>query len=236
MKRLDLSVKKLIKIVATNEIVGKGSFGIVYKLDNDTLFKFNFRLFLNYFEYKDGKINFRKLSDISEIIKCLKEDDSPFQRYNNETIEKLIGLQDKIHLTKLTQGMVYIDGFCVGYLLHYHKDMTSLFDYLKGKNGNSEERLKIFQNLKNAVQELYDNNIFLEDLSSHNILINPKTCEIQLIDFEDLLTSVREDRPAQVLENVRTRFGHIKENLVPKCHKEELTRWFVTWHKSQYVI
>ena len=38
MENLELTVNEVIDIVANNDMVGHGSYGIVYKLDDDTLF------------------------------------------------------------------------------------------------------------------------------------------------------------------------------------------------------
>ena len=43
MKEISLRVDELQTICAKNKIIGQGSYGIVYKLDDDTLFKFNYK-------------------------------------------------------------------------------------------------------------------------------------------------------------------------------------------------
>ncbi len=201
MKRVDLTVEQLRNIVAKNEVVGRGSFGIIYKLNDDTLFKFEYKDYFDDFEVKDGRVNLKKLLDISETIENRKKINRELNFKPSAEVEKIIKLQDKVHLTKLTQGLVYVNNHCVGYLLYYHKNMVNLFEYIKDNKINDKDKKQILENIKNAIQELCDNNIYMTDLTTHNILINPANNEIQLIDFEDSWTSVREEGAPEYIKN-----------------------------------
>lgn len=194
MKVLNLSKKRLTNIVATGEIVGRGSYGILYKLDEHTLFKFNYKDFINCFEASNNEIDLKKLGDISDKLNILKRYEHCHNgRFINEKMVKLLIRKDAVKLTDLTQGAVFVDNYCVGYLLKYHKNMVNLYDYWNKTRIRKKDRQAIYTNLEKAVEELIKNNIFMSDLTMNNIMINPQTNEVQIIDFEDCNTDVKTD-------------------------------------------
>lgn len=214
MKRLDIDAEKLIDIVNNNEIVGKGFYGIVYKLNDDELFKFKYKEFIQDFAIENGVYQLRKLLDVSHTIRAIKAANKTLRdvchiENPNEGIEALIALQDKIKLTKLTKGLVFVDDVCVGYLLHYHKNMVNIFDYCKDHTISDNSRKQITENIKKVAKELFDNGIF-PGLTAANTLINPKTNEVQLVDFEDEMTLLRESRPEMLYRSGATDIKEIE--------------------------
>ena len=160
MKRLDIDAEKLLDIINNNEIVGRGFYGIVYKLNDEELFKFQYKDFSRDFSVEAGK-----WLDISSTIRTIKTTNKILRdvchiENPNEGIEALIALQDKIKLTKLTKGLVFVDDVCVGYLLHYHKNMVNILDYCKTNTISDNSRKQITENIKKAAKELFDNGIF----------------------------------------------------------------------------
>ena len=156
---LEMSTDELIDIVANNEIIVQGSYGILYKLDEDTIFKFSYKDFIDAFELKNNRYNTRKIGDISKIIDMRKEIDLILGNKENpriDNIRRMIMRQGEIKLTTLTQGFVRINDYCVGYLLHYHKDMVILFDYYKDKNIDKSKREKILSKIKERLEELLE--------------------------------------------------------------------------------
>lgn len=229
MKKLNLSVSQLIKIVAENEIIGQGCYGIIYKLNDEMLFKFKYKDFIEDFEEdieEEGRtINIRKLKDISERIEDWKEIYKEIYSDGedpDEKTKKLIKLQDKIRLTKLTQGLVYVSGLCVGYLLHYHKNMVCLHNFLENNEISIEDKKIIFQNIENAVKELCDNKIYMDDLNAGNILINPENNSIQLIDFEDAWTSVQDYHFPKCVKFVMEKLKRIKNYIFSRNQEDEM--------------
>ena len=187
---LEMSTDELIDIVANNEIIGQGSYGILYKLDEDTIFKFSYKDFIDAFELKNNRYNTRKIGDISKIIDMRKEIDLILGNKENpriDNIRRMIMRQGEIKLTTLTQGFVRINDYCVGYLLHYHKDMVNLFDYYKDKNIDKSKREKILSKIKERLEELLENHIYLYDFTVRNILYNPINDNVEIVDFEDSL-------------------------------------------------
>ena len=224
MKILELSKEGLVNIVAKYKEIGRGSFGIVYKFDDYTLFKFNYKDFFTCFKVEDGVIKLKELGDISLIIdKVLKRNTPCFNgKYITERMVNLLKKKDEVKLTDLTQGAVFVENYCVGYLLNYHKDMVNLYKYWRGKNIKGNDKLIVYKNIEKAVNELVDNNIFMRDLTMHNIMINPQTNQIQIIDFEDYNTDLREDRPKYLIKEVSSQLHIIRDLILGKKLSKEI--------------
>ncbi len=191
MKTLNLTPTELAYIVNNYEFVGRGPHGIVVKLNDDYLLKFKYKDFVDTFDTDD------KLGDISNIIKIRKS--ANLATYNStesnrvKMIKHAIEKQQFVNHSTLTQGLVYVDDFCVGYVLKYHKNMVSLHKFLHNANLSDFDKNVIFYKVKTSVDELMKNYIYLSDLSTNNILINPKTKQLEIINFEDSLTCYDEE-------------------------------------------
>lgn len=192
MDQLDLSLAQLRQIVASGEIIGQGNCGIVYKLDDSTLFKFKYKKFIDCFEIINNKVMVRQLSmsKMEDEIRLQKEIASMLHLDLGNSEQHIVNAgnrQGKIKYSQLTKGLVCCDDYCIGYLLHYHKDMVPLYDYLQSNLLTVGQYEYVSMQMKRAFQELIANNIYLYDMTTHNILYNPVTSEIKLIDFEDSL-------------------------------------------------
>ncbi len=192
MKTLNLSSTELSNIINNNEFIGNGSYGLVVKLNDEYLFKFNYKDFIDAFGVDDNRFNLHKLGDITKIITDRKEVNQIVYGNTEKTQVKMIKLaiskQKKLQHTTLTQGLVYVDDFCVGYILKNHKDMISLYQYQKENNISFAEIEIILDKIKISMKEMIKNYIYLTDFTTHNILYNPDTQELKIIDFEDSLT------------------------------------------------
>ena len=111
--------------------IGNGSYGLVVKLNDEYLFKFKYKDFIDAFGVDNNGINLQKLGDITKIIKDRKQINQIVYGGIETTIVKMIKLamtkQKNLKHTTLTQGLVYVDDFCVGYILKNHKNMISLY-------------------------------------------------------------------------------------------------------------
>lgn len=192
MKILNLSSTELSNIINNNEFVGNGSYGLVVKLDDEYLLKFNYKDFIDSFGANNNRINLRKLGDITKIIADKKEINQIVYGDTEKSGVKMIKLamtkQKNLHHTTLTQGLVYVDNFCVGYILKYHKNMLNLYQYQEENNICPAETEIILDKIKVSMKEMIKNYIYLGDFTTHNILYNPATKQIEIIDFEDSLT------------------------------------------------
>lgn len=192
MKNVKLSSKELSNIINNNEHIGHGSYGLVVKLNDEYLFKFNYKDFIDAFCIDNNRFNLNKLGDISEIIEVNKRINQIVYGDTETTIVKMIKLamskQKNLKHTTLTQGLVYVDDFCVGYILKNHKDMITLYQYQKENDISPIEISVILDKIKISMNEMIKNYIYLRDFTTHNILYNLETQQIEIIDFEDSLT------------------------------------------------
>jgi len=222
MKSLELTQEELRKIVAKSKAIDRGTFGILYKLDDDTLFKFNYKSFINDFEVVDNKIKIKKLGDISQSLEILKRYENCVNgKYIPRRTFEIINKKDNVKHTELTQGAVFVDDYCVGYLLNYHKDMVNLYKYWKKGNIAKKDRLTVYQSIEEAVNELVENGIYMRDLTMHNIMINPQTNQIQIVDFEDYNTDVRNDNPKYLIREINSQLKEMRELILGKEKIEE---------------
>ncbi len=192
MKTLNLSSTELSNIINNNEFIGNGSYGLVVKLNDEYLFKFKYKDFIDAFGVDNNSINFQKLGDITKIIKDRKQINQIVYGGIETTIVKMIKLamtkQKNLKHTTLTQGLVYVDDFCVGYILKNHKNMISLYQYQKENDISSAEKDVIMDKIKVSMEEMIKNYIYLSDFTTNNILYNPENNQLEIIDFEDSLT------------------------------------------------
>lgn len=189
---LEMTPSEVQTIINGCKHLGNGCFGLVVKLDEDTLFKFNYKDFFDCFEVKDRKVQLDKLGDISKEIEIRKEIADMLyggEPTRIEHIKKMIARQDNVKLTTLTQGLVYSNGFCVGYVLKNHKNHKELYPYMVSRALvlSQEEKEHIIKQIKTRLDELFENHIYILDFSLNNMLYDPKTRTVEIIDFEDSL-------------------------------------------------
>lgn len=191
MEDFNLTPQQLSNIINNNEHVSHGCYGLVVKLNNDTLLKFKYKEFIDCFNLKDNTYQLNQLNDISKKVLSHKKINKivygGIDTLETQYVKSLISMQPQIKRSSLTKAIVRVNGYCVGYLLKYHKNMVELYDYIKNNNISNNEQNIILGKIKDAMQELVNNNIYLRDFTTRNILYCPKTHQIQIIDFEDSL-------------------------------------------------
>lgn len=191
--RVDLTTKDIIDIFSSNERVGMGSHGIVFKYDDDTLFKFKYKEFIDCFPVVDGAFDFSSIADIGEEIKTRKYVQGIISKGEEPRVDREIkGLMSKqkwLRKNTLPQGMVYVDGYCVGYLLKHHKDMVNLYDYLQDHTLPAERVHQVVCQVGDSVRELIGSAIYHDDFTARNIMYNVDTGATEIIDFEDCVRS-----------------------------------------------
>ena len=194
--RVDLTSKDIIDIFSSNERVGMGSRGIVFKYDDDTLFKFKYKEFIDCFPVEDGVIKLDSIGDISEEIKLRKYVQGIMYKGEESRADRdmkaLMSKQKWLRKNSLPQAMVYVDGYCVGYILKHHKNMVNLYDYLQGHTLPTERAHQIVTQVGESVRELMGSAIYHDDFTARNIMYNPDTGATEIIDFEDCVRSYDE--------------------------------------------
>lgn len=87
----------------------------------------------------------------------------------------------------MPQGLVLVNDLCVGYLLSFNKNMEDLYSYMSSNLPSESFRKRVIENVYISAQELLENGIFHNDLTARNIMVNPKTGDIQIIDTDDII-------------------------------------------------
>ena len=187
---MHLSVDELLAFISGANIVGQGSMGILYELGQDEVFKFNYKDFIDEFAVDGNKINLRKVSgDVASAIKDRKMIDRIVYRDGEKEIvkavRKMADRRPNMKHNTLPKGVVYVQDYPVGFILERQYDMVNLYEHIMSFGLSEEEVSAISQSVRLAVRELADNNIYHFDLTARNILYNPNTMAIQIVDFED---------------------------------------------------
>ena len=222
MQKLNLSTTELSNIINNNDYIGTGSYGLVVKLNDEYLFKFNYKDFIEAFGVDNNRINLHKLGDVTKIIEEKKQVNQIVYGDTESTQVKMIKLamtkQKNLKHTHLTQGLVYVNDFCIGYILKNHNNMISLYKYQKENEISCAEKDVIIDKIKVAMEEMIKNYIYLSDFATHNILYNPETQQLEIIDFEDSLTCYNkrnlfyEKTMLERFDKIRQSFNKNKQN------------------------
>ena len=190
MKELHLSEAELLEYIANGNVVGQGTMGILYEMGEDEIFKFCFKDFIDEFEVKGNKFNLKKfVGNLSSCIEDRKMIDRIVYRDGEKAIVKTIremsARQVNMQHNELPRGVVYVDGYPVGFILKRQYNMVNLYDYILTKGLTEEEAESISSSVGIATRELGENCIYHFDLTTRNILYNPSTRDTQIVDFED---------------------------------------------------
>lgn len=194
MIEVSLSFEDLVEIIVNFEIVGQGTQGVLYDLGNGDCFKFNYREFNNFFEGKKGAKDLRCLSsdkNLGEYIRDLSENVKIKNYLGHKSlvkfVRKMADRQANMKYNQLPKGVVYVEGYPVGVILKRINNMVNLQDYIK-YNGLSETEIKtIMWGLTEAVGELRKNFIYHFDITPKNVLYEPQSMSVQIVDFADVI-------------------------------------------------
>lgn len=184
MNELKLNAKEVEKLYKNNELIGFGTSSKIILYDNDTLMKLYYQKFCGnnlLFEYflPQTKCNIADITFHGYHFKNAK---------NLKRLKKLISRQKDLKYTKLPLGIVTINNYLIGSLLHYFKEYVVLpenFKYMSIK-----ERKEALEVIREKLTELQQNYIYPRDLWTLNVLIHPTTKDIELIDLDDSRTVV----------------------------------------------
>ncbi len=191
--RVDLTSKDIMDIFSSNERVGMGSHGIVFKYDEDTLFKFKYKEFIDCFPIKNGAFDFSTIGDITQEVKTRKSIQNILTRGEESMAEReiksLMSKQRWLRKTTMPKGLVYVDDYLVGYILKHHKNMVNLYDYLQEHTLEDARAHQIVAQVGDSVRELIGSAIYHDDFTARNIMYDPQTGATELIDFEDCVRS-----------------------------------------------
>lgn len=184
--------------IVLNEPIAEGTSSKVYEISNEKLLKL----------YKcsvKGPLLIEKIEekDDSYFIKYLKD--------NNEvrikTLKSLLLRQENIKLSKLPTNLAFYNEWLVGVYLYYFRHYRSLMQQIPFMN--YIERKNALEQIREKLTELQNNYIYPMDGLLVNILIHPKTLDVEFIDLDDQLTPVYDEFNYDALEKSNNQFKQI---------------------------
>lgn len=186
MNRVEIDKEKLFNSLTNDNIVGQGSNGIISEYDENTLIKVYYKKLLETYETKninilDKEVN-RKIQ-VSQIMSSINKSQQEIEALEEQKLEVLEKLG-------LLNGVVFYKGMKVGVLLQNYKDykkLTLVFEQL-----SKEDQMTILNKIKTQILELISNKVYPLDVKEDNILVNPNTLDVALIDLDDNCTRYEE--------------------------------------------
>lgn len=181
---VNLNVPYFIRLLENNKPLGVGSFGHVYNIDGVA-----FKIYNKFISvYNDpskfqGALNLFSQSNEIDLLR----------QYNKDNMSRLDSLIQKSQLVKgsvLPNGKILISDTLIGVTMTLLDEYITLDKYIKDYEDSSIPY--IMKKIKQNVNEITSYGIYPYDLKACNIMINPITKDIKLIDLDDQCTKVFE--------------------------------------------
>ncbi len=115
-------------------------------------------------------------------------------------IENIQYINQHMSDTYIIKHVILKDGGTYYFISKYLKNYETLYDYLRrlATSNNREKQSKIntiLQNIKSAMNEMYNAGIVHNDAHLQNIKVNPDTLEIKILDYGICSILERRERP-----------------------------------------
>jgi len=210
MEIIEITKEQVIDYLSDKEnIIGQGTYGILYKYNDTTLIKLYYKDYIYAYFTLDSKIFEEEIEGNLTIINSFKKQGIK----NIDKLEELKKLHCILQLTdcyNLIKGVVTYKNYPVGVLLEYYKDYQTLkeiFFYLSIK-----EKTIVLEKIKSLIENLMENNIYLEDIKENNIMVNKNTLDVKLIDLDGEQVRIEEKSYVET-------HPFIKKECTDKCDK-----------------
>ena len=176
MNIIEISKQELINFLSNKKnYYDHGAFGILFEYNDSTLLKIYYEDIFNTYTTLDSNkldqeiinININKLEQLKKIYTTLK----------------------KTKTNSLIKGIITYNGYPIGILLEYYKNYLKLSIAYKKLNQNA--KIKVLSNIKELLNNLFENDIYPTDIKEDNILINPDNLDIKLIDLDGIETQIK---------------------------------------------
>ena len=173
MKIINLRKKELLNLLFNPNRDFKGCYGIL-NVKGNNIYKINYsNLIRTYISHNDNCLD-------EEIDKLLYDENG---LYNSETkLNEFKKLKNTLS-GDLIQGVLSYRNVYVGTKMKYYKDYIKL-DKAKSML-NKSDFIKCLEKSLLLIKSLLENEIIPLDIKESNILINPKTLDVVLIDLDD---------------------------------------------------
>lgn len=212
MNEIKLKANVIEQIYINNKFIGGGTSCQIFQYDEDTLVK------LYYQKLFGDSLLFEYFLPGSRCNRA----DIMFHGYNFKNsknikrVKELISRQELIKMTILPLGILTIDEFLVGSLLHYFKNYVTLYSY--SSNMSVAERKQALEIIREKLTELQQNYIYPRDLWELNIMIHPETKDIELIDLDDSRTIVTNYYDRLGLRASNSAFNELYKGMIKRKH------------------
>lgn len=179
---MQLTKNQLLNIINNNQCIGRGTYGKLYVLDDNTLFKFYYKDLIIFYSEQTIE-SLEKELDILKEVYSLREIDK---------IQELNTKLNKINSSKanLSLQSVTLEGILIGVTMNYFKEYDSLYNVYPTLT--NEQKILVLNKVREIILSLIENNIYPRDIHEKNILIRKKDLDIKLIDLDDSLTRCEE--------------------------------------------
>lgn len=182
MQIIELTSDEVIKYLSNKEnIIGQGSYGLLYKYDETTLIKLYYKDLIDTYFYLDSEIFKKEIDNKLQLIEIYKEYGVEYIDKLDE-LKKLYSILQITHCNDLIKGIVTYKNYPIGVLLEYYKDYKTLgeiFFYLSQK-----EKIIVLEKVKILLENLMDNDIYYKDIKENNIMVNKETLDVKIIDLD----------------------------------------------------
>lgn len=176
MKLIDINKEQFLKLLLNSNPFSKGQFGII-TLINDKLYKIYYKdFFETYFTKDENKLD----TEVEQWLNFEKITNSDLKNSSKrlEVLKKLLETKSRDLIT----GVLSYNGVLVGIEMKYYEDYISLASV--SKTVSNEDLDKYLSESYNLISDLMSHNIVPRDIKEDNILINPKTGDVVLIDLD----------------------------------------------------
>jgi len=206
MESKELTKEEIYHILFFLEEIDRGSYGVIKKVNNDVCMKIYYKDIFNTYAQK----NIDALDDdINLLIKVYEENAS--NKTVQETRENERKKLEYLYKIGLVRRVLTYKGYIIGIEMNYYKDYIPLSrarDFLE-----RDDYKKILYQIRTKLDELLKNNIFPEDLSRSNILINIRTLDVVFIDLDDCYTKYED-------EDYLVKMPQLRKSLTDRCNKK----------------
>ena len=177
MKIINLSKKELLNLLFDPNRDFKGCYGIL-NVKGNHIYKINYsNLIRTYISHNDNCLD-------EEIDRLLYDENGIITDiYNSKNKLKEFKKLENTLSSDLINGVLSYRNVYVGTKMKYYKDYIKLD---KAKNIlNKSDFIKCLEKSLLLIKSLLENEIMPLDIKESNILINPKTLDVVLIDLDD---------------------------------------------------